>query len=76
MAKVLLRFTELQGTVSAPRPRVSVTQKELVQIVGLSRERTNWLLQLRKGGYLTLKKRGCILENKTIIQKIAHAQKH
>jgi CRP-like cAMP-binding protein len=28
MAKVLLRFAELQGTISTPRPRVTVTQKE------------------------------------------------
>ena len=28
MAKVLLRFAELQGTIGTPRPRVTVTQKE------------------------------------------------
>jgi CRP-like cAMP-binding protein len=77
MAKVLLRFAELQGTISTPRPRVTVTQKELGQIVGLSRERTNWYLRdWERAGYLTLKKRGCILENTTIIQNLAHPSKH
>jgi CRP/FNR family transcriptional regulator, cyclic AMP receptor protein len=77
MAKVLLRFAELQGTINTPRPRVTVTQKELGQIVGLSRERTNWYLRdWERAGYLTLRKRSCILENKTNIQQLARPLKH
>jgi len=77
LAKALLRFTELQGTTNTARPRVRVTQKELGQIVGLSRERTNWHLRdWERAGYLTLTKGGCVLDNKNVIQKLARGHEH
>jgi CRP-like cAMP-binding protein len=77
LAKALLRVAELQGTTNSARPRVKVTQKELGQIVGLSRERTNWHLRdWERAGYLTLTKGGCVLDNKNIIQKLAYGHEH
>jgi CRP/FNR family transcriptional regulator, cyclic AMP receptor protein len=65
LAKALLRLAELQGTLTDAQPRVTITQKELGQTVGLSRERTNWYLRAwEKVGCLTLVKGGCVITNR------------
>jgi CRP-like cAMP-binding protein len=72
LAKALLRLAELQGTLGTPRPRVRITQKELGQTVGLSRERTNWYLRAwEKVGYLTLEKGGCVINNRDQLAALA-----
>jgi CRP-like cAMP-binding protein len=72
LAKALLRLAELQGTLGTPRPRVRITQKELGQTVGLSRERTNWYLRAwEKVGYLTLEKGGCVINNRDQLATLA-----
>jgi len=64
LAKALLRLAELQGTLSTSKPRVLITQKELGQTVGLSRERTNWYLRAwEKAGCITLAKGGCVIND-------------
>ena len=62
LAKALLRLADLQRVRNAARPRVTITQKELGNAVGLSRERTNWYLRAwQKAGYIVLEKgRGTI----------------
>ena len=62
LAKALLRLAEIQGVARQPRPRVSITQKELGFSVGLSRESTNrYLRDWEEAGYVTLEKGTCIL---------------
>ena len=71
LAKALLRLAELQGTIAAPRPHVTITQKELGQTVGLSRERTNWYLRAwEKAGYITLKKGGCVINDRNQLSEL------
>ena len=41
LAKALIRLADLQGTGSEPQPHVTVTQRALGQLIGLSRESTN-----------------------------------
>lgn len=71
LAKALLRLAELQGTINAPRPRVAITQRELGQTVGLSRERTNWYLrQWERVGYIDLEKGGCVIKDRDLLQRL------
>jgi CRP-like cAMP-binding protein len=72
LAKALLRLAELQGTLGAPQPRVAITQKELGQTVGLSRERTNWYLGAwQKAGYISLEKGGCVIKDRARLAELA-----
>jgi CRP-like cAMP-binding protein len=65
LAKALLRIADLQGTLDKPRPRITITQKELGQTIGLSRERTNWYLRAwEKAGAISLEKGGCIINDR------------
>ena len=72
LAKALLRLAEVQGTITQPRPRVTITQKELGHTIGLSRERTNWYLRAwEKAGHLTLEKGGCVINSKDLVAELA-----
>ena len=72
LAKALLRLAELQGSMRTERPRVTITQKDLAQTVGLSRERTNWYLRgWEKTGYIKLEKGCCIIEDKQQLTALA-----
>jgi CRP/FNR family cyclic AMP-dependent transcriptional regulator len=60
LAKSILRLAAVQGVLQHPEPRITMTQKELGQMIGLSRESTNrqlreWaetgLISLEKGGF-------------------------
>jgi CRP-like cAMP-binding protein len=64
LARVLLRFADIQATGQAAQPTISITQRELGQAIGLSRESTNRYLRewavagkiaLRKGSITLLK---------------------
>jgi CRP/FNR family transcriptional regulator, cyclic AMP receptor protein len=71
LAKALLRLADLQGTLGGPRPRIKITQKELGQTVGLSRERTNWYLRAwEKAGALSLEKGGCIINDRALFAEL------
>jgi CRP/FNR family cyclic AMP-dependent transcriptional regulator len=71
LAKALLRLAELQGTRSSPRPRVTITQRELGQTIGLSRERTNWYLRdWEKAGYISLEKGGCVINDPDMLANL------
>ena len=75
LAKALIRLAELQGTIDNPRPRVTITQKELGQTVGLSRERTNWYLrEWEKAGYIDLQKGGCIINDRDLLLQLRDGQ--
>jgi CRP/FNR family transcriptional regulator, cyclic AMP receptor protein len=77
MAKTLLRLAELQGTIDQARPRVAITQKELGQTVGLSRERTNWYLKgWEKAGYISVEKGGCVINSREVFDGLAAADQH
>jgi CRP-like cAMP-binding protein len=72
LAKSLLRVADLQGTLGTPRPRIKITQKELGQTVGLSRERTNWYLRAwEKAGAISLEKGGCIINDRAQLAELA-----
>jgi CRP-like cAMP-binding protein len=72
LAKALLRLAEVQGTITQPRPRVTITQKELGHTIGLSRERTNWYLRAwEKAGHLTLEKGGCVINDRELLAELA-----
>jgi CRP-like cAMP-binding protein len=71
LARALLRLATLQGTLGDSEPRVTITQRELGQTVGLSRERTNWYLRAwEKAGYLILVKGGCIIKKRDHLTEI------
>jgi CRP-like cAMP-binding protein len=62
LAKALFRLAEFQGAHVAPRPRVNITQRELGQMIGLSRESTNkHLREWEVAGLITLEKGGCVI---------------
>jgi len=63
LAKALLRLAEVQGAAEAPRPRITITQKELGRTIGLSRESTNkWLREWERAGHISLEKGGCTID--------------
>jgi CRP/FNR family transcriptional regulator, cyclic AMP receptor protein len=69
LAKALLRLAEIQGTINDPAPRIVVTQKELGQTIGLSRESTNkYLRDWEKVGYIRLEKGACTIRNRQFLQ--------
>jgi len=58
LAKTLLRLTATEGA-SAPRRKVAITQREISQIIGRSRESTNkQLRQWAKRGWIKLERGG------------------
>jgi CRP/FNR family transcriptional regulator, cyclic AMP receptor protein len=74
LAKALLRLADLQGTLGTPRPRIAITQKELGQTVGLSRERTNWYLRAwEKAGAISLEKGGCIINDQAYFAELVES---
>jgi CRP-like cAMP-binding protein len=59
LAKAILRLAEVQGVLSEETPWLRITQKELGQTIGLSRESTNrQLREWEAAGLLTLAKGG------------------
>jgi CRP/FNR family cyclic AMP-dependent transcriptional regulator len=76
LARALLRLARLQGTEFAEKPRVKITQKELGQTVGLSRETTNkFLNEWALNGTLALEKGGCTILDPFYISAIAGSEK-
>jgi CRP/FNR family transcriptional regulator, cyclic AMP receptor protein len=74
LAKALLRLAEIQGVAHEPKPRVTITQKELGFSVGLSRESTNrYLRDWAQAGYVSLEKGTCILNRPDKIASFGHA---
>ena len=64
LAKALLRLAELQGVGRAPQPRVVITQRELGQIIRLSRESTNkHLREWEVAGLIGLEKGVCVIRD-------------
>ncbi|HJQ58901.1 MAG TPA: Crp/Fnr family transcriptional regulator [Vineibacter sp.] len=62
LAKALFRLAEAQGVAAAAQPRVAITQRELGQIVRLSRESTNkHLREWELAGLIRLEKGACVL---------------
>jgi CRP-like cAMP-binding protein len=69
LAKALLRMAEIQGTIEDKAPRVAITQKELGQTVGLSRESTNKYLRIwEEAGHIRLEKGACTIRNRRFLQ--------
>jgi CRP-like cAMP-binding protein len=72
LAKALLRLADLQRVLGTTRPHVTITQKELGNAIGLSRERTNWYLRSwQNAGYLTLGKGHCIINDPASFAQLA-----
>ena len=70
LAKALLRLAEIQA--AGDEAPVSITQKALGWIIGLSRESTNKLLrQWEAAGYVTLGKGSCVIRQRHVLQRIA-----
>jgi len=64
IAKALFRLCDLQGAGCSPRPRVAITQRELGQTVGLSRESTNKQLRAwEDAGLIELQKGACVIRD-------------
>jgi len=75
LAKALLRLAEIQGVGATERPLVSITQKALGWMVGLSRESTNKCLgQWESAGYVELGKGTCAIRQPKALQRIASAE--
>jgi CRP-like cAMP-binding protein len=72
LASILIRLAEIQGTISDQAPAIHITQKELGQMIGVSRETANHYLQeWKRAGYLDLKKGACVIQNKTRLKLLA-----
>lgn len=64
VAKALFRLAAVQGNGDMARPRVAITQRELGQTVGLSRESTNkQLREWEAAGLIALEKGACIISD-------------
>ncbi len=73
LAKALLRLTE-QIETTASRRRVAITQRELSQIIGRSRESTNKQLRTwSKHGWITLDRGGVTVLAADRLVEIAEA---
>jgi CRP/FNR family cyclic AMP-dependent transcriptional regulator len=69
LAKALLRLSREQGGAGAPSARVAITQRELGQMIGMSRESTNKQLQdWQRRGWVRLVKGGVELLDRAALQ--------
>jgi CRP/FNR family cyclic AMP-dependent transcriptional regulator len=60
LAATLFELARRQGTAAATRPLIVITQKELGQLIGLSRESTNkHLRDWAEAGWISLERGGC-----------------
>jgi CRP-like cAMP-binding protein len=74
LAKALLRLAEIQGVAATEQAPVSITQKALGWMVGLSRESTNKCLrQWEAAGYVGLGKGTCAIHQRRALQRLAEA---
>jgi CRP-like cAMP-binding protein len=72
LAKALLRLAEIQGAGATAEAPVSITQKALGWMVGLSRESTNKCLrQWEAAGYVALGKGTCAIRQRQVLQRMA-----
>jgi CRP-like cAMP-binding protein len=76
LAKALLRMADLQDPKGLTG-RITITQRELGQTVGLSRESTNKCLRRwQRAGYVLLEKGSCSLKDRAALNLLANAQAH
>jgi CRP/FNR family transcriptional regulator, cyclic AMP receptor protein len=72
LASALLQIAGAQGTIESSEPRLQITQKELGNILGLSRESTNrHLREWEDAGLLALEKGVCIIKNPRYLIRLA-----
>lgn len=72
LAKTLLRLAEIQDAPAAAEPRLRITQKQLGDIVGLSRESTNrQLREWETAGWVALEKGGCVIKRPERLAELA-----
>lgn len=72
LAKTLLRLAEVQDAPAAGEPRLRITQKDLGDIVGLSRESTNrQLREWENAGWVALEKGSCVLKRPDRLAELA-----
>ena len=72
IASLLIRLAEIQGTILDDKPEVHITQRELGQMIGISRETTNHYLQeWRRAGYLDVRKGLYIIEDRAKLTALA-----
>jgi CRP-like cAMP-binding protein len=70
LAKALFRLAGLQKTSDMAQPRVEITQRELGQTVGLSRESTNkQLREWEAAGLIALEKGACVIRDPTGLRR-------
>jgi CRP-like cAMP-binding protein len=75
LAKALLRLADIQAAGGSEPPLVSMTQKALGWMVGLSRESTNKFLgQWEAVGYVELGKGTCVILQREALQRLAAAE--
>lgn len=74
LAKALLRLSQDQGGGGTPSARVAITQRELGQMIGMSRESTNKQLQdWQRRGWVRLVKGGVELVDRDALQEMTEA---
>jgi CRP/FNR family transcriptional regulator, cyclic AMP receptor protein len=72
LVATLFDLAEAQGTAGMPRPWIAITQKELGQMVGLSRESTNkHLRDWAEAGWVSLDRGGCRLLNPAALRALS-----
>jgi len=74
LAKALLRLSEDQGDAGAPSAKVAITQRELGQMIGMSRESTNKQLQdWQRQGWVRLIKGGVELLDRAALEAMTES---
>jgi len=73
LAKALLRLAE-SGGGSSKTPKIAITQKEIGQIIGMSRESTNKQLRdWERRKWIRLERRGIVILQRGVLSELAEA---
>jgi CRP-like cAMP-binding protein len=76
LAKTLLRLLDVPGAASAGRAAVSITQKELGRMIGLSRESTNRCLrEWEEEGWVALQKGVIMIKDRDALAELVSTLK-
>ncbi len=77
LARILVRLAEIQGVSERPTSRILITQQELGQMIGLSRESINRHLRAwEEAGYVTLEKGALTIRDWARIRRLGTPDPH
>jgi CRP-like cAMP-binding protein len=72
LAKILITMADIQGTITMVEPSLEITQKEIGNMLGISRESINrHLREWESAGLIILKKGGCTIKHPGRLARLA-----